>query len=272
MYLSNKVKGKGEKMKKIVFFDIDGTLLDHGKNEVPESAKKALRLAKERGHDIFIATGRAPFMFETLRSELGIHNYIAMNGQYIVYEGEVLYANPMDKKRIHECVLKAKKEGMHYGSIGLNEARISTQNHAEIIKAFADVRIPTPEYDAEYHVHNDVYQHWIFGSEEQVVSFAQEGIEDLKFVQWNVYALDVLPLGVSKATGITKILDVLQCNISDTVVFGDGHNDIEMFEMAEISVAMGNAVQELKDKATYITTNVDDDGIYTAMKKLKLIE
>jgi len=80
--------------RKIIFFDIDGTLLDHDK-KLPASTKKAVQLLKEQGHEVAIATGRAPFMFKDLREELDIQTYISFNGQYIVLNGEVLYKNPV---------------------------------------------------------------------------------------------------------------------------------------------------------------------------------
>lgn len=70
--------------KKIIFFDIDGTLLDHEK-KVPATTKESIQELKEAGHIVAIATGRAPYHFEELREELGIHSYVCLNGQYVVH-------------------------------------------------------------------------------------------------------------------------------------------------------------------------------------------
>ena len=74
-------------MKKIVFFDIDGTLLDHEKN-LPDSTKKAIKLLQDNGVFVAIATGRAPFMFTNLREELEIDSFVSFNGQFVVFENQ----------------------------------------------------------------------------------------------------------------------------------------------------------------------------------------
>ena len=76
-------------MKKYLFFDVDGTLYN-SKKELPEKTKKAIQLARTNGHEIAIATGRAPFMIESLLNELEINTYVSFNGQYVVLNGEVI--------------------------------------------------------------------------------------------------------------------------------------------------------------------------------------
>lgn len=80
--------------KKVIFFDIDGTLYDHDK-KIPESTKRAVRLLKEKGHHLFIASGRSPFLIKPILEELGLDSFIAYNGQYVMYEGKVIYGNPL---------------------------------------------------------------------------------------------------------------------------------------------------------------------------------
>ena len=77
-----------------MFFDIDGTLLDQNK-KMSDSTKKAIEKLKENGVFVAIATGRAPFMFENLRKEIDIDSFVSFNGQYVVFENEVIYKNPM---------------------------------------------------------------------------------------------------------------------------------------------------------------------------------
>ena len=76
---------------------------------------------------------------------------------------------------------------------------------------------------------------------------------------------------INKATGIDSVVKYFNADIKDTIAIGDGFNDLPMFEKAYFSVAMGNAPQEIKDKADMITTSLNDDGVYHAFKELKLI-
>ena len=76
---------------------------------------------------------------------------------------------------------------------------------------------------------------------------------------------------INKATGMDAVIKYFNADIKDTIAIGDGFNDIPMFEKAHLSIAMGNAPQEIKDKANMITTSLDEDGIYHAFKELNLI-
>src|SRR5699024_1098951 len=105
--LMNK-KGDETMHKKIVFFDIDGTLVNDEKN-IPTSAKKAIETLKQNNVYVVIATGRAPFMFENIRQELGIDSFVSFNGQYVVFEGETIYENPIDREPLKN-LYQASKE------------------------------------------------------------------------------------------------------------------------------------------------------------------
>lgn len=76
---------------------------------------------------------------------------------------------------------------------------------------------------------------------------------------------------INKAIGMDAVVKYFHADIKDTIAIGDGFNDLPMFEKAHLSIAMGNAPQEIKDKADRITTSLDDDGIYHAFKELNLI-
>ena len=82
---------------------------------------------------------------------------------------------------------------------------------------------------------------------------------------------EITSFHINKATGMDSVIRYFNADIKDTIAIGDGFNDLPMFEKAHLSVAMGNAPQEIKDKADRITTSLDDDGVYNAFKELKLI-
>lgn len=91
------------RMKKILFFDVDGTLYNSEK-KLPISAKEALLTARRNGYELAIATGRAPFMIESLLEELEIDTYVTFNGQYVVYKGEVVYTNGIEKEELAKII------------------------------------------------------------------------------------------------------------------------------------------------------------------------
>src|SRR5690625_363921 len=102
------LKRKEEMDKKIIFFDIDGTLVNEEK-QIPTSTKESINQLQQAGAHVAIATGRPPFMFKDIRDELGINTYVSFNGQYVVLDGQVIYENPiqMEKiKQLHDDSLK----------------------------------------------------------------------------------------------------------------------------------------------------------------------
>src|SRR5699024_10977299 len=99
----------------------------------------------------------------------------------------------------------------------------------------------------------------------------QEKLHQFDFIRWHEYSVDVLPKGGSKALGIMKLMEALNIDGKHAYAFGDGLNDREMLEFIPNSVAMGNAVDEVKRLAKYVTEDVAEDGIYHGLKQVGLL-
>lgn len=256
-------------MNKILFFDVDGTLYNSAK-QLPASAKEALLKARRNGYTLAIATGRAPFMIQTLLEELEIDTYVTFNGQYVVHNGEVVYANGIERNVLSQIIAfgEARNEPVVFlddkqmiASIGGNdkvEASLHTLNY------------PYPTLDSSYYMQHNVYQTLIFMEEEDEALY-REAFPDVQFVRWHQYSCDILPKGGSKAAGIEKLLAKMNLAMDDAIAFGDGLNDVEMLQAVGTSVAMGNGHEKAKAVATYIAEHVDEDGLAKVMQQLKII-
>ena len=252
----------------VIFFDIDGTLLNHDK-EIPDSTRKAVEDVKKAGHHVAIATGRAPFMFEDLRRELGIDSFVSFNGQYVVFEGDVIYKNPLNTERLEELYEYAKTSN-HPLVFMSNETMMSTEtDHPYIHESMGSLKFMHPEHDAEFYRNHEIYQTLLFCKEGEEEAYKK--YEDFHIIRWHELATDILPFGGSKAEGIKKLIERLDISKENVYAFGDGLNDLEMIKFAGTGVAMGNAVAELKEIADEITTNVDEDGILNGLKKTGLL-
>lgn len=256
-------------MKKILFFDVDGTLYNSEK-VLPASAKEALLEARRKGYELAIATGRAPFMIEPLLEELDIDTYVTFNGQYVVYQGEVVYANGVEKEELAKII--AFGEARNEPVVFLDDKRMiaSVGGHNKVSESLNTLKYPYPELDSSYYMQHDVYQTLIF-MEEKDEHLYDEAFPNVQFVRWHEYSCDILPKGGSKATGIEKVLAKMGLTLEDAIAFGDGMNDIEMLEAVGTSVAMGNGHDKVKAVATHITDHVDADGLAKAMRYLKII-
>ena len=256
--------------KKIVFFDIDGTLLDSGKR-LPASAKEGIRRLKEEGVFVAIATGRAPFMFKSLREKLGIDSYVSFNGQYVVFENEVIYRNPLPAQKLDLLQQQAEEEGM--GIVYMNEMtmKANMDDSIRIKKALGSLKFPHPEYRPDFHHERDIYQALLFCTEDEQKKYTERH-SYFKVLRWHEFAADILPTGGSKAEGIKQFMRKAGFQMENVFAFGDGLNDIEMLGAAGCGVAMGNAAEEVKKHADYVTEHVDNEGLYKGLIMAGLIE
>lgn len=256
--------------KSIIFFDIDGTLLDHNK-ELPKTAEQAIFSLKEQGHEVAIATGRAPFMFEDLRKQLDIDTYVSFNGQYVVLRGEAIYTNPMNSESLSDLtqVALSNEHAIVYMDHENMRANVPDDEYvAKTINTFKSQIVPT--HDPLYYKGRDIYQSLLMCRAEEE-SFYENVFHAFDFVRWHLNAVDVVPVGGSKAKGIQYITDKLGISPEYQYAFGDALNDIEMLSMIQNSVAMGNAIPEAKNAAKYVTKAVDEDGILHGLQMLGLL-
>ena len=256
-------------MKKIVFFDIDGTLLDHEKS-LPESAKKAIKLLKENGIFVAIATGRAPFMFEGLRKDLGIDSFVSFNGQYVVFEDEVIYENPLAKFELGKLLRDTKVNNHPLIFMDEKTMKSSVGYHEYIEESLTTLGFSHPSEDSNFFKDREIYQSLLFCQENEEREYAKK-YGNFQFIRWHPFSVDVVPKGGSKAEGIKKLIERLGFALKDVYAFGDGLNDLEMLKTVGIGVAMGNGVPEAKEVADLVTSDVADNGIWNGLKELALI-
>lgn len=256
-------------MSKILFFDIDGTLLN-SKKEIPSKTKEAIQLARQNGHTIAIATGRAPFMFKEILQELAIDTYVSLNGQVVVYNNKIVDHHPIDKNSLKKLVDTATKNNHSMVFLDENQMVSNKLDDFKIEKSLGSLKFPYPSLREDFYLTNNVYQALIFAGSQEEAMYRKK-FEEFHFLRWHEHSFDVVPTDASKARGILKLADLIGFKMEDVFAFGDGLNDVAMLRAASVGVAMGNGVQEAKDAADYVTNHVDEDGIYHALKHFQLI-
>jgi Cof subfamily protein (haloacid dehalogenase superfamily) len=256
--------------KSVIFFDIDGTLLTHDK-ELPASTKQAIFQLKEKGHVVAIATGRAPFMFEELREELDIHTFVSYNGQYVVLNGDVIYTNPLHIPSIEKLTEAALLNNHPVVFMDHEDMKANVPEHPYIKESIDTLKISRfPTHDPHYYQNRDLFQTLLFCPEGEEKQYEQTFL-DFDFVRWHPVSVDILPKGGSKAKGIEKLIERLGFAPEQQYAFGDGLNDIEMLTTVTNSVAMGNAENQVKEVAKYVTKSVEEDGIIHGLRMVGLL-
>lgn len=274
-------------MQRIVFFDIDGTLVSKH-NKIPKTTYKAIKELKKQGVLPVIATGRSPILLRDIADRLNIDSYISMNGQYIVVEGEEIFHNPIPKEKIHRLssfVYKEKDGILLCGNEQIfSNSRVDLSKESSRFKALKRLnriipkriqiaairrtmkKPPKPEsYESNY-----IYQA-ILEAPEGKEKIYEKAFDELTFTRSNSYMLDVINKGINKATGAERIMNHFGVARENVYAFGDHLNDLDLLQFVGTGVAMGNAHPETKRVSKMVTDPVNKNGIENGLKKLKLI-
>lgn len=257
-------------MIKAAFFDVDGTLLSHKSKSVPESAREALQELKAAGIRCIVATGCQIQEMEKLPiRDLSFDGYITLNGQLILdSEKRPLHGTPI-RGQVKEYLLDLFAE--HTIPILMVEQERVFLNFVDdrVVRVQEAISSPIPPLGA--YEGGEIYQAcaYLADGEEQVL---EPIAGDCVMTRWSLGGVDIIAKGGGKLTGIRRYLEENGIAPEEIIAFGDGENDMEMLRFAGIGVAMGNADEEVKQCADFVTADIDADGIALALKHFGLIE
>lgn len=256
-------------MIKIAFFDIDGTVLDFGSVRMNPPVLYALRELRKGGIRCFAATGRPPYF---LSEEIMLHfdGALCFNGGLCYDKSGVISRNPMNKQDVLRVIANAASHkhpvtvttDREYGSNGFDpllEAYLGISEHTSQV---------TDRFDS--FLEEDIYQMMIAAPKEEDAALL-DGTRFVKSARWWDEGADIIPRDGGKAMGIAQVLRHYGLKREECIAFGDGGNDLDMIRYAGVGVAMGNAGEELKAEADYVTDSCADDGVYTALLHFGLI-
>lgn len=258
-------------MKNYVFFDIDGTLLPEGELTIPKENIEAVKKLKENGVIPFICTGRCYHQAKKFIDEIGADSYIVSNGQEVNVLGEEVYSYDLSEKEIDELLKYVKEAGVVWGyetreRIFINEM----EGSEEVQEKMEGYGIIETEITSN-HTKKGIKQVWVFGEVKNINTLQSNIIDKFKCYRWNDMSMEIIPLEESKGKAINKVLEHANEDIK-TYAFGDGYNDMELLSQVDVGVAMGNAKEEIKAVANYITDDCTNGGISKGLKHLGLIK
>lgn len=279
-------------MRKIVFLDVDGTLINY-EAKLPESAARAVNEARANGHKVYICTGCSKAEIEQ-RNLCDLDGMIGGNGAYVEDDGKVVMHQGLSKEDVKHIVdwcnerhlgfyLEANS-GMYCNDYMLEQGPETMMKYAQGKGADISKAKETAAGFIGGFIHlqgEDLYR-----DDVNKISFILSTYQDhldskVEFPElvantWGgkgELALfgDLGPTGITKKHAIEVLLNYLGESQENTISFGDAKIDLSMFELCAYNVAMGNGGPEIKEAADYITADVDDDGLYKAFKYLELI-
>ena len=254
--------------KRLLCFDVDGTLRDNVTNEVSSSTRHTLQLLKDQGYLLAISSGRGVDSLKKtgIMELIAWDGFVCNNGQ-VVLDGkqQVLFQAVMNKEAVEKTIEVANQLG--FAVILKSHPRLITREPNEYVfetQRYFQNMIP----DVGVYHGQDVDAMTVHGPHGyDYEPFTH--IEGINVLPGESTYADLTIKGVSKATGISKLLKLYQ--LDGYIAFGDSLNDMDMFEHADISIAMGQGNDRLKAVATFVTKSIDQDGIEYACRQIHLI-
>ena len=259
----------------VVFFDIDGTVVDYETQIIPESVVEAIRLLRKNGHIPVVNTGRPVGHVDPRVRKLDFAGWICSCGMELILDDELIYQDyPTQElcrkilKLAKECRMAIQTEGqdsllfdadMPYHAQGLREVeRLGRQGLR--VEPFRNVQDPqfikfvtydTPGCDRE--------------------RFLRETAPYFDSVLRANTMIEFVKKGHSKAEGMERFLQKLHISREETFAIGDSENDLPMFDMAGTTICLGDGVESVKRQADYVTDPVLKDGVFNALRHFGLI-
>ncbi len=259
--------------RKVFFIDIDGTLI-YKDNKLPSKKDiESIKRLKELGHKVVLCSGRAPSQMSDINKAIGNEDFISCNGQFVFYEGVVIYDNPIpmsDIKKIDKLIRQYDIPTFYQGleKYSLDSDRTLCERIESFFKPYG-VK-PYVYYEKDFQFNNSIYT-LSFAADEKTEKYLEPLRDTFAFSRSHEFALYAVLSGNLKADGIKKFIEYVGIDVSDTVCIGDEDNDYDMFKFCNYSIAMGNAKEQLKNIADYITLPVEESGVTHALEELKYI-
>lgn len=246
---------------KIIFFDIDGTLIDIHRRQISEKTLETLIRLKERHIILCLSTGRAPMSvprFEGWEPDA----FLTFNGSYCFNRQQVIYKNPLSTGDAKQIVKNAAAINRPV-SAATPEKLAANGRDTDLVNYFslAKLKVEVSDKFDEMIEHDEIYQIMSGGLESEYAAFLQN-VQNAKIAAWWDRAVDIIPADSGKGVGIENVLAYYRLKKEEALAFGDGNNDIDMLQAVGTGVAMGNASDELKAVADEICGPASDDGIY----------
>lgn len=254
---------------KIFFLDVDNTIFDHSIREVRDTTLEALKQLKQKGYILFVNSGRSYDEIQGISKEVLdlMDGMILSNGANYIIDGKHHF-KPIDLEASKPLTDFFKKKDMFFRYVTIGNKTYHSKQHerAERLKVYYQMTFPIKEYEEEQLIQFVFYNN-DESLEDEIASLSKD-VQRTRISSGN----EVARKGVTKATTMLKVTEILGFKPENICAFGDSNNDTEMLKAARLSVAMGNGCFNCKKAATFICPDIKDDGFARALKHFKLID
>ena len=255
---------------RMFLFDIDGTLTDRSTDKIPDTNVTTLKRLREQGYLVVICTGRMHKAAPMLK-EAGVeYDYIIGASGHVIADGndQVIWS-----VRIREEPYRKINEYCQNNGIGLfwkyEDGCYAYGPHPVIERILNS----NPACYYRQREEDDLLTNCgaLAGDEEKIRAFQKEFAQYVDVVHGGFILEDLCLKGISKHTGIEKLLEITQVKREETMSFGDSENDIEMLTYTGVGIAMGDAMEKARQAADWVSVSSRDGGILKALQHFGIL-
>lgn len=276
---------------KLLFIDIDGTLFDHEKDAIPESAKEAILSAKSKGHKIFLSTGRPYADIDKEILDFPLDGMIVSCGAVVYVENEPIYCKTYPQKELINLIQFMLNHDIGFSLDGIHKNYLSEEafnclsglmfknnEDSELSRAMMAKNNCFSFEEMKDEDLKEVVKISIFTKNKESCEKLFQKIPDsltgfmYKNNHLDLYNGEISIKGITKATGLKQITSYLNIPIEDTIAIGDSLNDLDILQAVGLSICMGNGADECKKVADFTTKDISDDGLAYALQHFNLAD
>lgn len=259
----------------VLFFDIDGTIVDEDTQIIPESTVRSIAALAAAGHTPIINTGRPHSHIDPRVRNMAFAGWICSGGMEVYADGKWLqkYRISEEVRKVVIDAVRACKMQVIYEAVGgfLLDGEYSGNDRVAL--------------ESQRIIDRGCFAKQLEGSTEEIIKFVtfdEPDSQHTEFVEkMSPYftciergggMVEYVEKGCSKASGVQMLLQHLGADPRDTFAFGDSTNDVSMFRAVGHSVCMGSGMEEAKTQAEFVTAKLLDDGIEKGLRHYGLIK
>lgn len=258
-----------EKDFKIIFVDIDWTILSHKDGRFFDmDSIEALKETQNKGIKVFLCTSR-PFhsvdqigLFKLFTPD----GMIVCNGGLIIYQGKIIHEKVMDNDVFEKICEVTTKYNLNLEATEPYHRFLLNNKYEDMLNVYDTYPEEIPPVE-DYH-NRHIISVLLFAKEEYDEILQKEYPDNILYFRFHPYGVDVLDVPHEKGDGVDNVLNYFNYSKENAIAFGDDYADISMFEKVGTSVAMGNGRDEVKAAASFVTDEVWNHGVKNALDKL----
>lgn len=291
---------EGENYMKLICLDMDGTTLN-SENKISNENIEAIKKAQQKGHIVMMLSGRAP---QSINETLEMYNLKCpiggSNGTAVFADGKLLELTSLSEDQCKEVAMQLEKEFIPYKIYTNKGIYIANDWVKRLECVLSSGNIPTDYYENENfermtklpeeldgHLYFDSVEALIEDKEITIQKFFILALDPMQkerllkglgsvsesyITSSSPFNVEVMNINGNKGNGLKVMAQHYNIPLEDTVAIGDQYNDIPMFKVAGLSIAMGNAEEEIKELSDVTTLTNDENGVAYAIENYVLKE